>query len=356
MNIKKLMSLFAIVLFANSFLPVYAQEKVATPSKYVMKKDGDGDGVKNKRDKCPTTPPGVVVDGKGCPIDTDADGVPDYLDNCPALPGLAIMNGCQDKDNDGVNDYDDVCPDVPGIGRFKGCPDSDADGVEDSKDKCPNAMGSDLFKGCPDTDGDGIEDSKDNCPATKAGVKVDFKGCPSDSDGDGVVDSEDKCPGTRMGIKVDATGCTVDTDGDGVLDVADKCPSIAGDASNNGCPMAKKETPKRMPFATRKINFSSKNALINTSSYAMLDEVSNILKEYPDYNLRLSGHTDALEKKLTALSQNRVDAVKSYLLSKGVPENRIVTSLYAGTRPVSSNVTAAARAQNRRVELELYLR
>lgn len=356
MNIKKIIPLFAILLFANSLSAIYAQPKVASPSKYVMKKDSDGDGVKNKRDKCPTTPPGVVVDGKGCPIDTDKDGVPDYLDHCPTLPGTAGMNGCQDKDNDGVNDFDDLCPEVPGLARFEGCPDSDGDGVEDSKDKCPNTAGSDLFQGCPDSDGDGIEDSRDRCPNTKKGIKVDFKGCPNDTDGDGVADSEDKCPNTRMGTKVDAAGCAVDSDGDGVLDVADKCPSIAGDASNNGCPVIKKDTPKRMLFASRKINFDSKNALVKTTTYPMLDEVVNILKEYPDYNLKIGGHTDALEKNPLTLSQSRIDAVKSYLLSKGVSESRLVTAVYAKTRPVTSNITATQRAQNRRVELELYVR
>ena len=51
MNIKKIIPLFAIAILANSFVSTYAQETIAAPSKYVMKKDGDGDGVKNKRDK-----------------------------------------------------------------------------------------------------------------------------------------------------------------------------------------------------------------------------------------------------------------------------------------------------------------
>ena len=354
MNYQKIISLLTIYFFVTAFTPLAAQ--VQTPSKYEMKKDSDGDGVKNKRDKCPSTPPGVKVDGTGCPVDTDKDGVPDYLDKCPAIPGSVAMNGCQDKDKDGVSDIDDNCPDVPGLSRFKGCPDSDGDGIEDSKDKCPNAKGLDRFQGCPDSDGDGVTDANDKCPNTPAGVKVDANGCTADSDGDGVMDVDDKCPNTQAGVKVDANGCPADTDGDGVLDVDDKCPGVKGEASNNGCPVAKKETPKRLQFAARNINFDSKNALVKTSSYSMLDEVANILNEYPDYNLRLSGHTDAVEKDGTVLSQSRVDAVKSYLLSKGVPESRMVTASYGKTRPMSSNAQVAGRAQNRRVVLELYVR
>jgi OmpA-OmpF porin, OOP family len=355
MHIKKIILLLTVVLFAGSFSSI-AQSTTAPPSRYEIKKDADGDGVKNKKDKCPSTPPDVMVDGTGCPVDTDKDGVADYLDKCPTIPGSSYMNGCQDKDQDGVSDNDDKCPDVPGLARFKGCPDSDGDGVEDAFDKCPNTAGLDNFSGCPDSDGDGVEDANDKCPDTKKGIKTDINGCNADIDNDGIIDSDDKCPDTKMGVKVDARGCPLDTDGDGVLDTFDKCPSVMGDAANNGCPLVKKEAAKRLQFATRRINFETKNALVKVSSYPMLDEVANILKEYPDYNLRIGGHTDAWEKDPATLSQSRVDAVKSYLLSKGVAESRVTMAGYGKTRPMGSNTTATARAQNRRVELELYLR
>lgn len=356
MNYKRIVRLLTVMFFVTAFLPLYAQNEIPAPSKFEMKKDGDGDGVKNKRDLCPSTPPGVFVDGTGCPVDTDKDGVADYLDKCPSVPGTQGMNGCQDKDKDGVSDINDLCPDVPGLTRFKGCPDSDGDGIEDSKDKCPNAIGLDNFHGCPDTDGDGIEDAIDKCPDTKKGIKTDANGCASDVDKDGVLDADDKCPDTKMGIKVDFKGCPADTDGDGILDTDDKCPGVIGDAGNYGCPVIKKEVPKRLKFATRRVSFESGNALVKVSSYPMLDEIANILNEYPDYNLRIGGHTDGMEKNPTTLSQSRADAVKSYLLSKGVPENRIIIDSFGKTRPATSNANATTRAQNRRVELDLYLR
>ncbi len=384
MTFKKNISLLTIILFATAFTPLFAQDN--TPSKFEMKKDGDGDGVKNKIDKCPSTAPGVKVDGTGCPLDTDKDGVADYLDKCPTIPGSSDMNGCQDKDKDGVNDIDDVCPDVPGSTRFKGCPDSDGDGIEDAKDNCPNFPGLDRFQGCPDSDGDGITDANDKCPNTNVGIKVDANGCAADSDGDGVLDvddkcpntnigikvdmngcaadtdgdgvldADDKCPNTTIGIKVDANGCAADTDGDGVLDAQDKCPGVIGEVSNFGCPVAKKEAPKRLQFAARRINFDSKNALVKTSFYPMLDEVASIISGYPDYNLRIGGHTDSYEKEPTILSLSRADAVKSYLLSKGVPESRMLAEGFGKTRPIISNTLPSGRAQNRRVVLELYLR
>ena len=77
-------------------------------------KDSDGDGVSDKKDKCPNTPTGVKVDPNGCPLDGDGDGVADYQDKCPAEKGLAALQGCPDRDSDGIADADDKCPDQAG--------------------------------------------------------------------------------------------------------------------------------------------------------------------------------------------------------------------------------------------------
>ncbi|TKC00529.1 OmpA family protein [Pedobacter cryophilus] len=350
MKLKKITKFLLAIGLVTAFATSYAQE--------IDRNDKDGDGIKDRKDLCPATPAGVKVDANGCPLDTDRDGVVDYLDKCPDTPGSAAMNGCQDKDNDGVADNEDSCPDVPGLARFKGCPDSDNDGVEDSKDKCPNQKGLDRFNGCPDTDGDGIEDSKDKCNDTPKGVKVDANGCSADSDNDGVIDSDDKCPNTKAGIKVDANGCAADTDKDGVIDSEDACPAVAGTAANKGCPEKKVDVKKRLQFAARGINFETGKATLTTASYPMLDEVVSILNEYVDYNLKMGGHTDAVGKDAAnlALSQARVDAVKAYLLSKGIADTRVVATGFGEIRPVASNTTAVGRAKNRRVELELFLK
>ncbi len=365
MNPKKITKhLFTKLIFSIVLViplsSLYAQNNPTTvsTSKYTVREDADSDGVKNRKDKCPETPKGVAVDAKGCPLDTDKDGMVDYLDKCPSVPGSVEMNGCQDKDKDGVADNDDVCPDVPGSARFKGCPDSDGDGIEDSKDKCPNSKGLDMFQGCPDSDGDGVEDTKDKCPDTQKGIKVDENGCSADSDKDGVIDSEDKCPDTKAGIKVDDKGCPADTDGDGVIDSEDKCPAVMGDANNNGCPEVKKDVTKRLNFAARGINFETGKATLKPTSYPMLDEVVSILNEYVDYDLKMGGHTDDVGNDASnlTLSQNRVDAVKTYLVSKGVSESRILATGYGETMPVADNKTAKGKEQNRRVELALVLR
>ncbi|MEO8233534.1 MAG: OmpA family protein [Ignavibacteriota bacterium] len=120
-------------------------------------KDSDGDGVRDKFDQCPNTPPMVTVDEFGCPIDSDHDNVPDYADDCPNTPvNIPVdKNGCPvDSDQDGIPDYLDLCKDTP-----KGVP------VDD--------------RGCPeDSDDDGVPDFKDLCPNTPIGTEVNKWGCP----------------------------------------------------------------------------------------------------------------------------------------------------------------------------------
>jgi len=55
-------------------------------------RDTDGDGVPDKKDKCPNTPHGARVDANGCPLDTDGDGVYDGLDQCPDTPKGATVD------------------------------------------------------------------------------------------------------------------------------------------------------------------------------------------------------------------------------------------------------------------------
>ena len=307
---------------------VYLQHSAGIVFKLRKPTDTDMDGVSDRKDNCPDTPTHASVDSKGCPVDGDADEVPDYLDKCPAVAGLTSLEGCPDKDKDQVSDADDKCPEVPGIVRFNGCPDTDSDGVEDANDRCPNQAGLDIFQGCPDEDSDGVEDSKD------------------------------KCPNTLTGIKVDETGCPADTDSDGVIDEIDRCPTTPGNGTANGCPEVREEVKKRLNFATRGIYFETGKATLKSNSYAMLNEIISIMEEYTDYSLRIGGYTDSQGSDATnlRLSQARVDAVKSYLIRNSVKESRIEATGYGEAKPIATNATATGRAQNRRVELELFLK
>ena len=337
--------------------------------------DKDRDGVRNSKDKCPDTDINALmalcpdvkrkdfVDKKGCTLDEDGDGVPDCYDKCPNTPaGVPVDDkGCPfDEDGDGVYDHLDKCPNTPaGVPvDEKGCPfDEDGDGVYDHLDKCPNTPAGVAVdaNGCPlDSDGDGVPNHLDKCPNTPAGVAVDENGCPFDEDQDGVPDYLDKCKGTIAAARnyVDENGCPKDTDGDGIPDYIDRCPQVAGVAENYGCPGVKKEILKVFKQALNGIQFETGKATIKSSSNQILDQVVKIMKENPDFNLDIAGHTDNVGQPdfNLDLSKRRAEAVKAYLVKKGVSEQRMTSAGYGDTRPIATNATAAGRTQNRRVE------
>ena len=58
--------------------------------------------------------------------------------------------GDRDRDGDGIINRKDKCPKIPGLPEFNGCPDNDSDGIPDLEDKCPNQSGEKANDGCPE--------------------------------------------------------------------------------------------------------------------------------------------------------------------------------------------------------------
>lgn len=281
--------------------------------------------------------------------DSDGDGVKNDVDPCPTVWGK--MNGCpwSDKDGDGLSDIEDGCPEVAGLKEHNGCPDKDGDGVADNEDACPDASGPKELGGCPDGDGDGIADKDDACPTEKGSKELN--GCP-DGDGDGVADKDDACP-TVNGPK-ELGGCP-DGDGDGVADKDDSCPTVAGIAANKGCPAVKETELKTFQKALNGIKFASGRDVIRSSSYSVMNDVVDIMKNNPSYNLDIKGYTDSQGKEASnlKLSQKRAAAVKAYLVKKGIDESRLYSEGYGEADPVADNKTSKGRALNRRVALKV---
>src|SRR5690606_8492785 len=267
------------------------------------------------------------------------------------LAGLAIRFGGTDTDGDGIYDKDDACPEVPGIKEFNGCPDSDGDGIEDAKDACPNEAGTAALNGCPDSDGDGVADNVDACP-TVAGL-AELAGCP-DGDGDGVADKDDECP--EEAGPAENKGCPFqDKDGDGVMDKDDLCPEVVGTVANKGCPEVTEAVQKQLNEYARTILFDSGKSSIKAESQAVLTDIINILKEYPNSKFTVEGHTDSVgsDQLNKTLSEARASAVKEYLTANGIDQFRLSSTGYGEERPIASNDTRSGRAQNRRVEINL---
>jgi OmpA-OmpF porin, OOP family len=101
--------------------------------------------------------------------------------------------------------------------------------------------------------------------------------------------------------------------------------------------------------------FEQGQALIDSNSYPELDQVVQMMNANEKIQIQLEGHTDSQGNPQAnlELSQKRVEAVKKYLVSKGIARDRIKTKAFGGSKPVSNESSPEARSRNRRVEMRI---
>ena len=186
---------------------------------------------------------------------------------------------------------------------------------------------------------------------------------PKDTDGDGIPDTSDACP-TEPGPRSDnpnKNGCPLpkDTDGDGIPDNIDKCPNepetFNGYQDEDGCPDEVPAALKKFTGVIEGITFKTNSANLTKKSYDVLDRAVQVLSDYPDTRIEISGHTDNVGKDEynKELSQKRADAVKEYFVSKGIRTERLTAIGYGMEKPIADNKTKTGKAQNRRTEFRL---
>lgn len=144
----------------------------------------------------------------------------------------------------------------------------------------------------------------------------------ADADGDGVPDALDRCPGTAKGVVVDSTGCPRDTGAAG------------GESQFND------------------VLFDFDRSEITAAGQKILDNAAEVVNSgaYKSLKINVAGHTDEVgsEGYNQALSERRANAVRSYLVKKGVDASRIHTFAYGEGSPKADNATEEGRALNRR--------
>ncbi|HEY4365638.1 MAG TPA: OmpA family protein [Steroidobacteraceae bacterium] len=143
---------------------------------------------------------------------------------------------------------------------------------------------------------------------------------PGDADKDGVTDNLDKCPDTPAGVAVDAFGCT-----------------------------------RKGSITLEGVTFELNSAKLTAESRTILDGVGADLKKHPRLRIELQGHTDSsgADQHNLTLSQQRADAVRTYLMEQGVPSSELVARGYGEAKPIDSNATSEGRAHNRRVVMSV---
>ena len=155
-------------------------------------------------------------------------------------------------------------------------------------------------------------------PAPAAPVKVVL-----DSDNDGVPDNLDKCPNTPAGVAVDKNGCV----------------------------------PKKISIAIH-IEFDTAKSVIKKKYHNTIKKLADFIKEYPDANVVIEGHTDNVDihhepERNVRLSKARANSVRQYLIDNfAINSSRITAVGYGPNRPIASNKTKKGRQKNRRSEIK----
>ena len=153
-------------------------------------------------------------------------------------------------------------------------------------------------------------------PEADAGPAV-VPAVPLDSDGDGVANDRDQCPGTPAGARVDARGCEI--------------------------------------VKLRNVYFGFDSAVLLATAKNQLDVSASILKRNPDVKVEIAGYADARgpESYNLKLSEQRAEAVRSYLERAGVESARMSTRGYGESHTGASDTSANGLAENRRVEFRV---
>ena len=199
--------------------------------------------------------------------------------------------------------------------------------MPDHEDKCPKDKGLKKFDGCPDSDGDGVPNNADECPTVK-GI-YENNGCPE------VIPPKD-------------------TDEDGIIDSLDNCPFVKGFKTNKGCPITA-EAISIIKVAQERLEFETGSSVIKKESYRSLTTLAYYLVKNPELKVSLKGHTDnvGVAEKNLKLSIDRANAVKAFLIERGVDASRIEAQGFGMQYPIADNRTPAGRAVNRRVDIEI---
>jgi outer membrane protein OmpA-like peptidoglycan-associated protein len=113
-------------------------------------------------------------------------------------------------------------------------------------------------------------------------------------------------------------------------------------------------TEKMPEFKYNNIQFEFNSSVLKTSSYSVLDQIAAEMKKYNTVQFNIEGHAsmEGTDQRNMTLSNDRANAVKSYLINAGVEGGNLTSIGFGESKPIASNANEEGRVLNRRVEIK----
>lgn len=272
---------------------------------------------------------GLAFGGTDCNVDEDKDGLMTCVEEQIGTNPLIA-----DTDGDGLNDGAEH-------NTYKTNPlNKDTDG-----DTLTDGMEVNTYNTNPlnkDTDADGLMDNEE---------VNNYRTDPldSDSDNDNLMDGAE--------VKTHKTNpLNPDTDAGSVFDGIEVGRGTDPLNPADDVPVEKKPEPIEVGavIVLEGINFATNSADITSIAEEKLELALNGMKNHPEIEVEISGHTDNTGGRAhnERLSQRRAESVKDWFVSKGIDGSRITTVGYAWDKPIDTNDTEEGRFRNRRIEFK----
>ncbi len=161
--------------------------------------------------------------------------------------------------------------------------------------------------------------------------------------------------GQNYGMEADQEGYLFYSDRFELSEVSTKETPFQLNVDLQRIPVVADAVATREPIVLRNVLFATGSAELLPVSEPELDRLYELLERYPELKIKVNGHTDNVgdEESNLLLSENRANAVRLYLIEKGIAESRIRYEGFGESKPVATNDTPEGRRENRRTEFEL---
>jgi len=269
---------------------------------------------------------------------------------------IYIGIGDRDRDGDGIINRKDKCPKIPGLPEFNGCPDNDGDGIPDLEDKCPNEPGVKLNNGCPEKD-EALDENNlmsDKNKELQLGVvsstfSKNTTNTKEESGNQEVLAENNSMSNKNKELQLEVVSSALSKNTTNTKQESNN--QISKDISNISFLINKKLDENRIIyFPAGSIKILGKKNLVK------LRGIIKLITNQKDLKVLLEGHSsdDGDSISNLELSRDRAIIIKQTLIDLGTDPGRIKIKALGEEEPIFDNKSTNSDRFNRSVLITLY--